>query len=279
VLNITALDSKNETYPNIIWDKGLRALVISFTMFDFENNFHFYFILLYEFSPTGVFFPPHIDITHFKSNLYLGKEGQTIRTYNTIRLVFSIILMFVNIHTLYSERKSALKHDPFASYVHSFLSLKFLCEFLIYIVFWIIYALEDKYLNDNRAFNLIPNKTEYLNYPYTEYNIAAWVFTLGNFLETFIFFFGIWRIISIGYPFLRIKGFAYYVHSSLVKFIYMGTVLLFVYFGFSVAAHNILGQSINNFEDFSSSLVSILLLSLGKILNNNNIITYYRPCS
>lgn len=272
LLDITATPNSNP--DNMVWDNGLRSIVITFTVYHIKTNFHFYYTILYEFPDFASTPAPVININHFQPDLYSDTLGQTIYTYNIVRLVLSILIFILAVRVLRLQHKKLLAEESSISFFKLILGSRFILELTLCVIYWVTFGMKNIYLNDNRILDTKLASDTFLKLDYIEYFYVVYFSIIDSALETLLFLISSWRILMFFFSITRIKTFAFFVYSSFIKFMYLSIVLILILTAFTVTVNNQYGTRLDYFQTFSSSFIRVMLLSIGQI--NILLRPYYR---
>jgi len=244
-----------------LFNKGLRSIVISYTLMNYKTKFFYYISITYELNVSGFIYEPDVKVSVFLPNIYAGDYGSLLRICDIIRLIFVILLCLITLQQVLSGMKLSSVQGTMKLFL-LILQPTVIINLSIIIIFLICYISKIKNLQFDLN-NVIKFINKIDNIVITPDYINTYYYSLDIIYETILCFLLFARTLLIFWFFKKIKTFTSYILDSLGKMILFVILIVFVFIGFVVFANNLWGLYYPSFIDLSSSFQNILLFSIG----------------
>jgi hypothetical protein len=260
--------SKNP--ENLYIDNGLRSVTVSFTLSSNFSKYYFYVYSVFEFPTFGGILTGESDVIPFLVNVYDFAEGKSIYSLDILRIIFTVVIFFITFFN-FKETKESMSEESQENSIENIkilFSPKILFNILIIILFVIVIIY--KFINLSKNINdisLSTYKDGYIElFPYDMYYILS-DFEKLILIETLLLISLFTRILLMFFGIERIKIFLDYILISARKVLAFLLILVFILLSMAIFANNLWGEYINEYKDFSSSILNILLFSIGHYRN------------
>jgi hypothetical protein len=250
-----------------LWDDGLRAVVATFTFLQKQSTMYFFVSITYECTAEGSVLPPNVFVDNFMLDIYGGTRGAKMHIMDIIRLIITILLFAFIIKDIIDDKRKLSLNGENYSIFRIILATKVILECCSIFTYWGSLAIKLNYLNDkigNTLYRAEDISThQWVTIPRFEFFWTQYWYFTDNCIESAIFILVSWRFCMFFYTFSRIRSFGFFLVSAFMKISSFLLILIIVIFTFAVFSNNLFGNEFDNFRDFSTSLVNILMFSIG----------------
>lgn len=245
--------------PHLFYSGSLKSMIFSITIFNYNDNFFYYIRVMYEFGLFGMVYKPKIKITPFNPILY--KENNTLFTLDIIRIVLAIIISIMTFREFIStnelQKKQPKKLD---NTVKKILNPFVFLPIIILILYIVAFAKKLSNLN-NSIINVFSYNEDHHNPK--DYYTNSYDYQQIIMIESFIILCLFLRICLSLTEFDRINLFFSYFKDVAIKSYMFIFLLVLLFISFAIFANNIYGYESDNFIDFGSTLISLILITIG----------------
>lgn len=267
--------------PNLFYSRSLRGSTMTMTYFQYPDRFFYYIKVLFEFTPYGKILYPTIEVIPFKPNIFFDDSGKTLMILDILRLLIIILIMFLSFR-YFSERLKYKNshHKSTNNVIIALFEPHFSLVIISFILYIIVFIKKFTSLNENLD-NIFGS---YSGYTYKElqmkdYASTAYSFEVVLMLETLIIFFIISRLCLVFSNLSRFKVIFEYLKISVLNSVTFVGIFAMIIISFAIFANNLFGFENNYFRDFGSSLISLLLVTIGHfnlVLSDSNQINNWK---
>ena len=261
------LDVLDNSEPLLFNSNTTKAISTSMTLYDSISETYYYIGMLFELdSKTN---PIDTKIIPFYPNLKNDlPKGKMIYILDIFRLILVIILLGLTIYNLYfklSEQNKKTKNS--LNYLHFLgkaFNLSVILDILLFIFVVLAFDRKRRYLYQDDSFfgELTPDSEQFLHLPEREYYPIAHSYELSLIYESIVFILLFLRVIPFFSFYSRIKMILHYLRLALVKISVYFLIYIILIIFFAIYAHVLIGTQKQDYSNYSSSLLFVLLLSL-----------------
>ena len=240
-----------------------KAISISMTLYDLISKTYYYIGMLFELdSKTN---PIDTKIIPFYLNIKNDiPKGKMIYILDIFRLILVIILLGLTIYNLYfklSEQNKKTKNSlNCLHFIDKAFNLAVILDILIFIFVILAFDRKRRYLYQDDSF--FGKLTELEHITEREYYPIAHSYELSLIYESIVFILLFLRVIPFFSFYSRIKMILHYLRLALVKISVYFLIYIILIIFFAIYAHVLIGTQKQDYSNYSSSLLFVLLLSL-----------------
>lgn len=245
--------------PHLFYSGSLKSMIFSITIFNYNDNFYYYIRVMYEFGLFGMVYKPKIKITPFNPILY--KENHTLFTLDIIRIVLAIIISIMTFREFISTNELQKKQPKKLDNTVKKILNPFVFLPIIILILYIV-AFAKKLSNLNNSILSVFSYNEDHHNP-RDYYANSYDYQQIIMIESFIILCLFLRICLSLTEFDRINLFFSYFKDVAIKSYMFIFLLVLLFISFAIFANNIYGYESDNFIDFGSTLISLILIAIG----------------
>ena len=260
-------DKLNDSEPHLFNQDTTKAISTSMTLYDSISETYYYIGMLFELdSKTN---PIDMKIIPFYPNIKNDlPKGKMIYILDIFRLILVIILLGLTIYNLYfklSEQNKKTKNSlNCLHFIGKAFNLSVILDILLFIFVILAFDRKRRYLYQDDPFfgDLTSDLEEFIHLPEREYYPIAHSYELSLIYESIVFILLFLRVIPFFSFYSRIKMILHYLRLALVKISVYFLIYIILIIFFAIYAHVLIGTQKQDYSNYSSSLLLVLLLSL-----------------
>ena len=261
------LNILNSTGFDLFNPDTTKEISTSMTLYDSISETYYYIGMLFELD-SKIIYPIDTKIIPFYPNIKNDlPKGKMIYILDIFRLILVIILLGLTIYNLYfklSEQNKKTKNSlNCLHFIGKAFNLAVILDILIFIFVILAFDRKRRYLyQDDSFFGGLTELNNFLDLPEREYYPIAHSYELSLIYESIVFILLFLRVIPFFSFYSRIKMILHYLRLALVKISVYFLIYIILIIFFAIYAHVLIGTQKQDYSNYSSSLLFVLLLSL-----------------